>query len=1060
MSFSEPNGYSTFTGVFKTAAEGNPDSQEVTITANNTGPETITIVGNDVDTVATLATALDATATGAGASEILASGDANKIEVKGGWSNLIKQTGYDSSLAGLAGNSGVTITTDQGLVYYDFGINRLVVYGGLKMDPEEEVAIFQHDQNANGKGTVFSISGAAITGWKYGMSHTYNSDGNIVVTFTSDTNYELGQSLYFQGVGGDSVDSFRRFNNLPHIIKEISSDTRTITLDYKDCGDTLVFDGGSRARTYPGFEYGSARTNYGKTRTSRGTGIFITGQSNNNWHPDGYGMSGGSRTKFLANGGAIVSTRPWSFSSHVEWEDLKFINTRNNWTPEARGMSTGYVTNVELVNTAIGNFNSLYTKEFKLTNASFFRTYGTFYELPLFNVDTSENTFGYDYGEGSGKDHSHTLVKVYNHSAGSSFRSMWRNTTGSSAQAGVTEIYRNVSLNIKDIDDNPLQDVKVHVRDYPSQYARHSALRNTSGAASSFSVSISATTPAVVTHGSHGLSTGDCVAIFDFPDASGTGGADVVNGRKKITVIDADTYSLQNLDGSDVVGTINHTSGGKLATATEYNYLDVNEYLNTSDANGTISEFSILIATQLKDYNTNEPAALQTYGGPYAIDTLAGGSWRDTSVNRGVKYEDWDTDRFGGFYKVDRRGVGNTVDDIFSFNFCAYDKLLGTSNRSLLGTQTLTFDWILFDDPVITVTDKTVVDGYTQIINPEQFYDRAKSFLTSNFAGETETIVTRSGNTIDIGTYDLDVDSDENAPVFAFDGSKITIKADTFVGNILTTGGTITLLNDAKIVGTYGDISVLPFTISNVEAGSTIQLYNVTNDNEIINDVVTGTSGTKVTFTGTYANALAEPDDEVRLRITCQSGATALLPYESFGVATTAGINFKANQLDDTIYNANAIDGSAANYDSTSLEIDADFTNFEIDVSDTDNPGTVTVQQIYAKYAYLVTTSEGIDKFFGAITAVNPTNFRINTSLVDLKIQNISSSDMIITGARLYRDDNTTIIRTGYLNNDQAQGQAGSLSHDTGEFLQYIQPQVEAATQSIKRNTNLIPGLF
>ena len=77
----------------------------------------------------------------------------------------ITQTGSDSDLSGLSGNSGVTITTDEGMTYYDFGVNRLSVKGGLKIDPESEVAIFQHDQNVNGSGTVFQISGTEITGW-------------------------------------------------------------------------------------------------------------------------------------------------------------------------------------------------------------------------------------------------------------------------------------------------------------------------------------------------------------------------------------------------------------------------------------------------------------------------------------------------------------------------------------------------------------------------------------------------------------------------------------------------------------------------------------------------------------------------------------------------------------------------------------------------------------------------------------------------------------------------------------------------------------------------------
>lgn len=490
-----------------------------------------------------------------------------------------------------------------------------------------------------------------------------------------------------------------------------------------------------------------------------------------------------------------------------------------------------------------------------------------------------------------------------------------------------------------------------------------------------------------------------------------------------------------------------------------YDYSTAEVYSKTSDASGAIAKFEVLTGVQIHEYNTNDSDAATIYG-----MHIHNGTWRVSSSDlRTPAYSDWDTANFGDFYRVDRRSDSNTNADDFTFKFCSYLHSITTSSQNLKGLGELAVNWVLFNDDVISETNRTIVDGYTELTTPEQFYDRAKSYLTDNYAGELNPIVTRSGNTVNIGSYDLDVDANASA-AFAFDGSKITIKAGTFIGNITTTGGTITLLNDAKIVGSYGDISVLPFTITNVEAGSTVQLYNVTDSNEISNAVVTGTAGTKVTYSGTYANSLADPNDEVRLRITCSSGTSAFLPFETFGVASTAGISFKANQVDDTIYNNNAIDGSAANYDSTSLEIDPDYTNFELDVSDTDNPGSVTVQQIYAKYAYLVTTTEGIQKFFGAITAENGSNYRINTNVVDLKIQNVSTSDMIITGARLYRDDSTTVIIKG------AAG-SGTLSHDTGEFLQYIQPQVTAAMNEygvagpddlnpIKKNTNLIPGLL
>ena len=823
---------------------------------------------------------------------------------------VIGQTGSDMNLSGLSGNSGVTITTDEGMTYYDFGVNRLSVRSGLKIDPESEVAIFQHDQNVNGNGTVFTISGAEITGWKYGFTISYNSDGYAVATFTSDTTYELGQSIFFQSVSGESANAKRKFNNRPHLVKGISADTREITLDYKGEGDTLTTSGASRVKSYAGLEFGGTYSAYGKTRTARGVGIYITGQSYDNWNPSGYGMSGSIRTKFVANGGTIVISRPWSFGSHVEWKDLKLVNPKGSWSPEARGMASGYVTNVELVNMSIGNFDSLDTKEFKLVNASFFRTYGETYELPLYNVDTSENVNGYDFGDASGTGHGHTLVKAYNPSAGSSFRSMWRNTTGSGGQNNVTETYKNVAINITDASNNPLQDVKVHVKDNPSQYAKHTALRNKSGDSHSHSVSISAATPAVVTFTSHGFSTGDCVAITGFPNGSGVSGADVVNGRKKITVIDADSFSLQDFDGSDVVGTINHAVGaGKLATALEYNNLNVNEYLNTSDSSGAISEFSILTGTQVKEYATNERAALQIYGGPYDIDTFTS-SWKDNTLNRGVSYSDWDTDYFGGFYKVDRRGEGNTAEDIFNFNFCAYDKMLGTTARSLLGTQTLSFDWLLFDDALITDT-RVTTDAYTEIDTPQKFYNRAKAYLVDNYAGEASTIVSREGIDIDAGSYNIEVDASALS-AFAFDGSKITIKASTFVGN-LTTTGTITLTG-SSVMGTYTDANgtniVSLWSVSNVEATATLQLYNVTKDLEVVNQVVAGTPETKVSDSGTYTTSQIEAGDNIRLRITCQAGVKAFLPYEAYAVASSAGVAFRADQQMDEVYNSNGIDGS------------------------------------------------------------------------------------------------------------------------------------------------------
>jgi len=204
--------------------------------------------------------------------------------------------------------------------------------------------------------------------------------------------------------------------------------------------------------------------------------------------------------------------------------------------------------------------------------------------------------------------------------------------------------------------------------------------------------------------------------------------------------------------------------------------------------------------------------------------------------------------------------------------------------------------------------------------------------------------------------------------------------------------------------------------------------------------------------------------DTIRIRLTCQAGTDAFLPLEEFGIINKAGLSFPQKQELDTVYIANNIDGSQLNGNGFTLA--ADFANIQLDLASDTN--TITAQQIYNYFVSLSTTEEGINNFFGAITPVDRLNYRINSKIVPLSVQNTSSSDLIITGGRIYRDDNISII-----DSDTATGAgSGSLSLDTGQLVQYIQPQVEAALDNttsvasatdmaaVKKKTNLIPGLL
>jgi hypothetical protein len=376
---------------------------------------------------------------------------------------------------------------------------------------------------------------------------------------------------------------------------------------------------------------------------------------------------------------------------------------------------------------------------------------------------------------------------------------------------------------------------------------------------------------------------------------------------------------------------------------------------------------------------------------------------------------------------------------------------LSSTTQALKGLGELEVDWVLFNDDLITQPDKTIVDLYDQIETPEKFYDKAKAYLVDEYAGETSTIVSREGNEINLGSYNLVIDSDASS-VFAFDGSTITIKATTFVGNLTTTG--VITLADSSVEGTYTDANgtniILPWSVTNVEATATLQLYNMDKDLEVVNQVVPGTANTKVSDSGTYTTSQIEAGDNIRLRITCQAGVEALLPYEAFAVASSAGVSFRADQKADEVYNANAIDGSAV------TTLTADYPNVQIDISDGD--GFADSRELYAFAVYQSTTPTGIEQWFDAITAIDLVNYRINTANADIKLQNTGSVPLVITGARIYRDDGTSVLH--------AEPGDQPMVQDTGELVQYIAPQIDGAMNAnakldgISNNSKLIPALL
>ncbi len=839
--------------------------------------------------------------------------------------------------------------------------------------------------------------------WTYTASSHSSGNRNVLSVVAGTTENDLSGLVGLTGV--------THYINENHIdVYEIAADTKIVingTLYHDPDTEILIMlhtNAGlsnstatnamniSGTNANPAFYYyGTTRTNStrGTSTNSKSTGLIFTGSPISNWHPSDACMGGGgSNSSFVGRGGVILTGRPCTGSMNLDVIGTTWRGTTSSleWRNPFGNANGSFDGTFDGVAVLLPAFNAT----FKFANSSIGEVINqgviTYHTLREFDV--SQNINDYDIGSDGLTNQSHREYEVINSATGTDVVKMWRNTRGNTGQRGVVVVKKEVSFNFKNASGTAIEGLKLYLEDNPSTYAKN--------------------------------------ATFVKSKAFDTTNGYTASGDSPITR-----------------GTVN--ANGDMV----YDYTTPEVYNKTSDASGNVAKFEVLTGVQIHEFNTNDSDAATIYG----MHIRNNGNWGLSSTNtRGPAYSDWDTDNFGGFYRVDRRSDSNTNADDFTFKFCSYGHSLSTSSQALKGLGELAVNWVLFDDLTITESDKAIVDAYIEIENSAKFYDRAKSYLTDNYAGETSTIVARSGNEIDLGSYNLVIDATASS-VFALSGSTITIKATTFTGD-LTTTGTITLSNGASVLGTYTDANgtniILPWSVTNVEATATLQLYNVTKDAEVVNQVVPGTANTKVSTNGTYTTSQIASGDNIRLRITCQAGAAAFLPYEAFGVASSAGISFRADQQPDTVYNSNGIDGSNIS------TLTADYPNVQIDISDGD--GIADARELYAFYVYQSTTSTGIENWFGAITAIDAMNYRVNTDVVDIKLQNTGSTALVISGARIYRDDDTSILHA----------ESGDLpmTLDAGNLVQYIAPQIDTAMNNntkldgVDKNSKLIPALL
>lgn len=838
--------------------------------------------------------------------------------------------------------------------------------------------------------------------WTYTASTHSSGNRNVLEVVSGTTENDLSGLIGMTGVthyiNESHLDVYEIASNVKIVVRGTlyhDPDTEILIMHHTNAG--LANNTATNAMNISGtnaspafYYYGTTRSNStrGTSTNSKSTGLIFTGARISNWHPSDACMGGGGGgSNFVGRGGVILTGRPCTGSMNLDVIGTTWRGTTSSL--EWRNPFGNANGSFDGTFDGVAVLLPAFNATFKFANSSVGEVInqGVITYHTLREFDVSQNINDYDIGSDGMNGQSHREYEVINSATGTDVVKMWRNTRGNTGQRGVVITKKEVSFNFKNASGTAIEGVELYLKDNPSAYAKN--------------------------------------AIFVKSKSYDTTNGYTASGNSPIT------RGVVNANGDMV-----------------YDYSTPEVYNKTSDTSGDVAKFEVLTGVQIHEFNTNDSDA----GGVYGMHIRNNGHWAfSSSDNRSAGYSDWDTENYGNFYRVDRRSDSNTNADDFTFKFCSYGHSLSSSTQALKGLGELSIGWVLFDDLTISEPNKTIVDAYTEIESPQKFYDKAKAYLTDNYAGEGSTIVSRAGNEIDLGSYNLVIDSSASS-AFAFDGSTITIKASTFVGN-LTTTGTITLTG-SSVEGTYTDANgtniVLPWSVSNVEATATLQLYNVTKNLEVINQVVAGTPDTLVSDGGTYTTSQIEAGDNIRLRITCQAGAKAFLPYEAFAVASSAGVAFRADQQMDLVYNSNGIDGS------TITTLTADYPNVQIDISDGD--GFADSRELYAFAVYQSTTATGIENWFNAITAVNAMNYRINTANADIKLQNTGSVPLTITGARLFRDDGTSILF--------AEAGDQPMVQDTGELVQYIAPQLEGAMNNnakldgVSKNSKLIPALL
>ena len=224
--------------------------------------------------------------------------------------------------------------------------------------------------------------------------------------------------------------------------------------------------------------------------------------------------------------------------------------------------------------------------------------------------------------------------------------------------------------------------------------------------------------------------------------------------------------------------------------------------------------------------------------------------------------------------------AGNTKTDRQNHTKSFASYLHNLKSEPFVVNKDISENIILSNDILITEPSKAITNAYTEIETTAKFYDRAKAFLVDNYKGETATIITKNDNTIDAKGHNVIIDATA-ATAFAFDGSTITIKANVYTGNIITsTSATITTKNGALLEGGYSDSSgINKFVHLDWNDNTQLEVFFVNNDDDSL-ITSTGASPTTQVYKGFFLLPTPAPTNGVSVEISFSTAGGSPL-YES-----------------------------------------------------------------------------------------------------------------------------------------------------------------------------------